>query len=120
MNRVSIVCIASILSGLAILSTLVSAGCASSARTAQASSAAESIPVMANTKCPIMGNEVEAGGPSRQFKGVTIGFCCPGCDRKWDSKSDEERMALLARRDPEAMKNILAAGSSSAPAVNLR
>ncbi len=120
MHRVSIVCSASTLSGLAILSTLVSAGCASSARTAQASSATENTPVLANTKCPIMGNEVVAGGPSRQFKGVTIGFCCPGCDRKWDKKSDEERMALLAKRDPEAMKKILAAGSSSAPAANSR
>jgi hypothetical protein len=120
MKRVAVVCIVSILSGFAILTTLVSAGCASSDRTAQASAGAENVPVLANTKCPIMGSEVDPSGPTRQFKGATIGFCCPGCDRKWDSKSDGERMALLARRDPEAMKRILAAGSSSTPAVNSR
>jgi hypothetical protein len=49
-----------------------------------------------------MENEVDAEAPTRQFKGVTIGFCCPGCDRKWDRKSDEAKMALLTKAAPEA------------------
>jgi hypothetical protein len=64
-----------------------------------------------NTLCPIMENEVDAEAPTRQFKGVTIGFCCPGCDRKWDRKSDEAKMALLTKAAPEAVAAINAANN---------
>lgn len=65
----------------------------------------------ANLLCPIMENEVAEGGPTRQYKGVTIGFCCPGCDRKWDRKSDEAKMAMLTKMAPEAVAAISAASS---------
>ncbi|MBN8597211.1 MAG: nuclear transport factor 2 family protein [Planctomycetes bacterium] len=64
-----------------------------------------------NKLCPIMENEVDADAPTRQFKGVTIGFCCPGCDRKWDRKSDEAKMALLTKAAPEAVAAINALNS---------
>ncbi|QQS09077.1 MAG: hypothetical protein IPK69_00130 [Phycisphaerales bacterium] len=64
-----------------------------------------------NKLCPIMENEVDAEAPTRQFKGVTIGFCCPGCDRKWDRKSDDAKMALLTKMAPEAVAAINAASS---------
>ncbi len=64
-----------------------------------------------NKLCPIMENEVDAEAPTRQFKGVTIGFCCPGCDRKWDRKSDEAKMALLTKMSPESVAAINAASS---------
>lgn len=64
-----------------------------------------------NKLCPIMENEVDAEAPTRQFKGVAIGFCCPGCDRKWDRKSDEAKMALLTKVAPEAVAAINAASS---------
>ena len=59
-----------------------------------------------NKLCPIMENEVDAEAPTRQFRGVTIGFCCPGCDRKWDRKSDEAKMAMLTKMAPEAVAAI--------------
>ena len=62
-----------------------------------------------NKTCPIMGGEVNKDAPARQFKGVTIGFCCPGCDRKWDRQSDEKKIALLAKNAPEAITAIDAA-----------
>jgi len=62
-----------------------------------------------NKTCPIMGGEVNNDAPARQFKGVTIGFCCPGCDRKWDRQSDEKKIALLAKNAPEAITAIDAA-----------
>lgn len=62
-----------------------------------------------NKNCPIMGKEVDAETPTREFKGVSIGFCCPGCDRKWDRKTDDQKMALLAKIAPEAITAILAA-----------
>lgn len=66
-----------------------------------------------NKNCPIMGKEVDAEAPTREFKGVTIGFCCPGCDRKWDRKTDAEKMALLAKTSPEAVAAILAADDAA-------
>ena len=59
-----------------------------------------------NKVCPIKGNEVDKESPTRQFKGVTIGFCCPGCEGKWDAKTDDEKMALLAKHAPEAVTAI--------------
>ena len=71
-----------------------------------ASAPAQGAPKPVNKLCPIMENEVDAESPTRQFKGVTIGFCCPGCDRKWDRKSDEAKMALLTKMAPEAVAAI--------------
>lgn len=56
-----------------------------------------------NKICPIKDNEVDKELPTRTFKGVTIGFCCPGCEGKWDAKTDDEKMALLAKHSPEAV-----------------
>lgn len=72
---------------------------------------AQPVPKPVNKLCPIMENEVDAESPTRQFKGVTIGFCCPGCDRKWDRKSDEAKMAMLTKMAPEAVAAINAASS---------
>lgn len=69
-----------------------------------------------NKVCPIKGGEVDAESPTRQFKGVTIGFCCQGCEGKWDKKTDDERMALLAKHAPEAATAIEVA-AKAAPAT---
>ncbi|MGD9789200.1 MAG: hypothetical protein AB7Q00_07035 [Phycisphaerales bacterium] len=66
----------------------------------------QTVPKPVNKLCPIMENEVNPDAPTRQFKGVAIGFCCPGCDRKWDRKSDEAKMALLTKMAPEAVAAI--------------
>jgi hypothetical protein len=59
-----------------------------------------------NKTCPIKGGEVDLESPTRQFKGVTIGFCCPGCEAKWDKKPDDEKITLLAKHAPEAVAAI--------------
>ena len=64
-----------------------------------------------NKLCPIMESEVDAEAPTRQFKGVTIGFCCPGCDRKWDRTSDAGKLAMLTKLAPEAITAINAASN---------
>ena len=66
-----------------------------------------------NKICPIMESEVDKDAPTRQFKGVTIGFCCPGCDRKWDRQSDEKKIALLVKFAPEAITAIAAAAKAA-------
>ena len=36
-----------------------------------------------NAYCPVKGGEVDPEAPTVQYKGKTIGFCCPGCDGKF-------------------------------------
>lgn len=50
-----------------------------------------------NDRCPIQGEEIDLETPMRQWRGHSIGFCCPGCDKKWDAKPDAEKDAFLAK-----------------------
>jgi hypothetical protein len=50
-----------------------------------------------NDRCPIQGEEIDPETPMRQWRGHSIGFCCPGCDKKWDAKPDAEKDAFLAK-----------------------
>ncbi|HVZ95218.1 MAG TPA: hypothetical protein VG797_11980 [Phycisphaerales bacterium] len=84
---------------------------------ADSSSGATTADDPVNKVCPIKEGEVDKESPTREFKGVTIGFCCPGCEGKWDKKTDDEKMALLAKHAPEAVTAIEAvAKSAKAPA----
>lgn len=52
-----------------------------------------------NKVCPVMGNAVNPKSPTVEYKGKTIGFCCAGCDAKF-------------QKDPEIyMKNLSADGA---------
>lgn len=48
-----------------------------------------------NDRCPIRGQEIDSETPMRVWRGHAIGFCCPGCDTKWDAKPDAEKDAFL-------------------------
>ncbi|MCC6427251.1 MAG: hypothetical protein IT435_10580 [Phycisphaerales bacterium] len=118
MNRPTVLTVASILLAAGVLA-LAPAGAPTAAFAAAASAEtrevaeAESV----NKVCPIKEGEVDKESPTREFKGVTIGFCCPGCEGKWDKKTDDEKMALLAKHAPEAVTVIEAAAKSAkAPA----
>ena len=50
-----------------------------------------------NDRCPIQGEEIDPETPMRQWRGHSIGFCCPGCDKKWDAKPDAEKDAFLEK-----------------------
>lgn len=52
-----------------------------------------------NQHCPIMGGEVTPEGGTTQWNGQTIGFCCDGCDSKWEALSDKEKGEKLASAD---------------------
>lgn len=67
-----------------------------------------------NKVCPMSGNALDEVAATREFKEQTIGFCCPGCGNRWDKKTDEERMALLAKHAPEAVA-VIAAAEKAAP-----
>jgi YHS domain-containing protein len=52
-----------------------------------------------NKVCPVKGEEVDSEAPTFEYNGKLIGFCCPGCDSKF-------------QKDPEKyMKNLNEDGS---------
>lgn len=42
-----------------------------------------------NKVCPVMGNKVDADGPTVEFNGKLYGFCCPGCDVKFEKNPEK-------------------------------
>lgn len=50
-----------------------------------------------NTKCPVSGEEVKAGGATVSYNGQTVGFCCPGCIGKFNAMSDADKAAALSK-----------------------
>lgn len=47
-----------------------------------------------NKVCPVRGEEVNPNAPTILFNGKVIGFCCPGCDSKFQ-KSPEKYLKNL-------------------------
>ncbi|MDM4015925.1 hypothetical protein [Roseiconus lacunae] len=56
----------------------------------------------ANTNCPIMGGKVSTDGGTVQWNGKTIGFCCDGCDEKWEVLTDQEKQQKLDEAETES------------------
>ncbi len=52
----------------------------------------------APTLCVISGEDAE-GGPTAEFDGQTVGFCCNNCKRKWDKMDDGARREAIAKLD---------------------
>ncbi len=48
-----------------------------------------------NTKCPIMGSDVDPA-VTTEYNGQTVGFCCAGCIGKFNKLSDAEKAEKLA------------------------
>jgi YHS domain-containing protein len=42
-----------------------------------------------NKVCPVMGNKVDVDGPTVEFNGKLYGFCCPGCDAKFEKNPEK-------------------------------
>lgn len=58
-----------------------------------------------NATCPIMeGGKVKPKGGSSVWKGKKIGFCCPGCLKKWEAKSAEEKNEFVSQFKEEEKK----------------
>lgn len=49
-----------------------------------------------NKVCPVQGDEVDPDAPKVEYKGKTIGFCCAGCDEKFQ-KDPEKYMKNLSK-----------------------
>jgi len=42
-----------------------------------------------NKVCPVKGEEVDAEAPTVEYSGKVIGFCCPGCDSKFQNDPEK-------------------------------
>jgi len=56
-----------------------------------------------NKVCPVKGEEVDAEAPTVEYNGKIIGFCCPGCDSKFQ-KDPEKHMKNLNEDGSEFIK----------------
>ncbi len=61
----------------------------------------ETIMTAVNAHCPIMGGEVTDDGGRTDWKGKTIGFCCPGCIDEWNELSEDDKEAKLTKHNSE-------------------
>ncbi len=50
-----------------------------------------------NTMCVLMPNEAISAGVTTEYKGMKVGFCCPGCVNKFNAMSDSDKIAKLAK-----------------------
>ena len=77
-------------------------GCGSPvAQNNQSESEPDSTVTLANTVCPIMGEDVNKE-LTTTWNGKTIGFCCAECLPEWDKLSDDEKTDKLASAGKEA------------------
>lgn len=53
--------------------------------------------IFVNDTCPIGGEAVEADGGKAEYKGNTVGFCCPGCKGGWEDMSEADKDAFIAK-----------------------
>jgi len=53
-------------------------------------------PEAVNSMCPIGHQAVEADGGSMEFKGQTVGFCCPGCEIGFAEMSEADQDGFIA------------------------
>lgn len=49
-----------------------------------------------NTMCPIGQEPIVEGVPTIEYKGSTIAFCCPGCDKEFVGWEESKRDAFVA------------------------
>lgn len=69
-----------------LFGAILLAGCAGS----PAVNAQDNLPSV----CIITGEEA-TGGPTDQFMGQTVGFCCDRCKSKWDAMDEGAKKAAL-------------------------
>lgn len=74
---------------LTAASLLLFAGCASQHAAAPSG--------MLNTKCVVSGEALDGKGPTADFMGGKVGFCCNKCAEKWNAMDDAGKKAALAK-----------------------
>ncbi len=85
-----------------LISSLIACACCAPITHAQdhhqsgthASETAKDTPI--NSMCPIGQEPIVEGVPTIEYKGNTIGFCCPGCDKEFMGWDESKRDAFVA------------------------
>ena len=80
---------------LIVIATLFSFGCDSAQKQDQTASAVS--PGMVNDACPISSRPLKTGCPTSTWDGVTLGFCCNGCKKRFDSMDVAQKNAEIAK-----------------------
>jgi len=79
------------------MTALASVGCSDAPVEITASAVATEI---VNTKCPIMGHDVDPADldPTlvKDWNGKKVGFCCPPCLEEWDELTEAEKAEKIA------------------------
>ncbi len=80
----------------------IASGCSESTDStpvATAAAAATAALQVVNTKCPIMGGDINTAELTaelvKDWNGQKVGFCCPPCLEEWDELSDEQKAERL-------------------------
>ena len=63
--------------------------CASGKDTAKEESEVSMKKEIWNAVCPVKGMEVDPDSPTVEYNGKLIGFCCPGCDKKFSADPEK-------------------------------
>jgi YHS domain-containing protein len=63
----------------------------------------ESSAVAFNKVCPVKGGEVDPDSPTFEYQGKVYGFCCPGCESKFE-KDPETYLKNLNEDGSEFLK----------------
>jgi hypothetical protein len=71
------------------------AGCASEKKADAGGPGAVTV-AATNTKCPYTGKPVNKSVTST-YKGQSIGFCCAGCQGRFDKASDADKAAMCSK-----------------------
>jgi hypothetical protein len=74
-----------------VATAMLLAGCQSGPKSTDTAS-----PGMINDGCPFSGEPVSDGAPTAAWNGNTVGFCCPGCTKRWNGWSDEQKNGFVS------------------------
>ena len=67
-----------------------------------------------NSACPFTDRPIEADSPTQAHNGYTIGFCCNGCQSRWQGLTEQDKDAILAKFVPQGSTDSTST-SGSAP-----
>ncbi len=72
---------------LATSALLLCAGCSTETKS--------EAPAFVNANCPMMVKPIDKDGPSTEWHGQKVGYCCDGCQAEFEALSDAEQTAKL-------------------------
>ena len=50
-----------------------------------------------NDNCPVKGGKVSRSLPTAEWRGKKVGFCCGGCQERWNAMGEAEKESAFAK-----------------------